>query len=140
MIELPVPATRVDRVMGVICHGTFVLGIPVAGPVVVLLFAGLTGVMSPYIRQQAIQALVFQLVAMVIFSGLMGAAVMIGLQDVLEASLSGAPPPDGAVDALLAALIGLLFLLVVAIIACKALIRTLAGRPYSLPMLGRLGL
>lgn len=140
MIELPVPSTASDRLAALVCHGTFLVGIPVAGPVVVLLLAQFGGPSSPYVRQQAWQSLVFQLVVTLIFFAIMAVAVGMGLLSAFQLAAEGGIPEKSALWGIGTALLACLFGFWAVIIEALAVVAVAARKPHKLPFVGRLGL
>ena len=133
----PAPATGLERAAGALSHGSLLLGIPVLVPLAIwALYPALVD-RSEYVRQQALQSLVFHLITATIAGALIGLSIVLGLFAIVGAALSEGPIPSTWVGALVAALAGMLVLLWASVLELVATVQALRGRPYSLPIVGR---
>lgn len=129
------PSTGLDRLLAAAGHAG---GLAVVGlgwfPALVWLFAPMVSTTPAYLRHQALQALLFHLLSFVVGSGLWGLATLFFYGSALIITAPVFLP--------LAGLFGLaagVFTVWAAVIMVIATVLAVQGKPYRMPMVGRIG-
>jgi len=126
--DFMVPASGLERLAAASCHGAMLLMMPFMLPLAVFILYPLLGGSSPYVRHQAVQAMLFHLFF------LFGTSVLGGVTAFLfHIVLIGWP--FAAVTGLAAAV----FFLWGCVVMFIATVRAFQGRPYRMPIVGGLG-
>lgn len=132
----PAPANGFERAAGAISHGSLLLGLPVLVPLAIYLLYPVVLDRSEYVKQQALQSLVFHVIASAIAGALVVVAIMFGLFAIVGAALNEGPLPSTWIWAFVALLAAMLVILWASILELVATVQALRGRPYSLPIVG----
>lgn len=139
IVQAPPALSGPERLASVLAHGAFlVVGVPLVAPIFVLVvFSGL-GRATPYVRAQALQAMLLQAVIFIV-AGLAIAFFMIGNHAIWSMSptdwaeaVASAPGPT------LVLLVGLLVALAGSFLEFVAAAQALRGQIYNLPVIGKL--
>lgn len=123
-----VPSTGEERIAAAACHAGPFFGMPFLLPVAILLLFPVLRPMSPYVRHQAIQSVLFQGFVLIVGGTLTGVAVVF-----FHILIIGWP---------IAAVFGLaavIFWAWAALIALIATFKAVQGVPYRLPVVGGFG-
>jgi uncharacterized membrane protein len=120
------PQTGLERLGAALSQGSILLGAPFVMPILVLVLFPFVHKSSSYVRDQAIQALLFHVLVVVVGGALWGAAIVFW-----HIFLIGWP------FALVITLLAGAFSLWAWVIALVATIQALRGNPYRLPVVGR---
>lgn len=133
---LPQPSSGAERLAAVASHASLLLGIPLVGPLAVLLVFPMLQPASAYVRNQALQAFMFHLL-LTIVGGVLGAgaSALFGFTFLF--------PPFTWIFALLNWPLALALVLVAGglfiwgvAIALVASLKAFLGEPYTLPIVG----
>jgi uncharacterized membrane protein len=143
---LMAPVTGLERLAGVISHGSMLLAMPLFVPVAVLVVSLLVQGRSSFVRHTAIQALLFQLLITLVGGLLLGiAGVAWGLP-----FITAVVPVLGLILGPLAALISWPVALVFAVLGGLVVLwglwielvatwKAFNGEPYRMPIVGGFG-
>lgn len=125
---------RTEQVAAVLCHGSLLLGVPVLLPLLVsLLYPRLRGP-SPYVRQQALQSLVFHVAVSLVAGALLVLALVSGLFVVVQAALAVQSLPETWYVPFLLLFASAIVLLWASLVALVATVKVIQGKPYQLPL------
>jgi uncharacterized Tic20 family protein len=120
------PISGAERAASAVAHASIVLGFPFLGPIGVLLLYPLIVGPSAYVRQQAMQALLFHLFVSLV-TGVLFAVAWFCFHILI---LIGWP------IALVAGLAGLGLLIWGWVVELIATVKAFQGQPYALPVVG----
>lgn len=140
------PATGPERLAGVISHGSMLLGMPLFVPVLVLVLFPLIQRSTPFVRHTAIQALLFQLLIMLVSGLLLGIAGAAWGLPFVTAVVPILGVLLGPIAALISWPVALIFMIIGGLvllwglwIEIVATWKAFNGQPYRMPIVGGFG-
>lgn len=140
------PVSGPERLAGVISHGSMLLAMPLFVPVLVLLLFPLVGRSSAFVRHTAIQALLFQLLIMLVSGLLLGISGAFWGLPFITAVVPILGVVLGPIAALISWPVALGFMVVGGLvllwglwIELVATVKAFNGTPYRMPVVGGFG-
>jgi uncharacterized membrane protein len=126
--DLMVPASGLERLAAASCHGAMVLALPFMLPLAVYVLYPLLGGSSPYVRHQAVQAMLFHLFFLFVTTVFTSVTVFF-----LHILILGWP------FAAVTGLAGGVFFVWGCVVMFIATVRAFQGRTYRMPVVGGWG-